>query len=184
MNIESNGSWTCSDNSPHSFDGALCRQMINMMQCAGVKSVADLGCGSGEYVGALIGNGFEAVGYDGNPNTNKFHPSCHVMDISKFSVNIPVVDCVVSLEVGEHIPREFEEDFLNNVSAHASRMVIMSWFPIPGHGIGHVNERSNEWVKEQMRQRGLYSNDHFEKTGRDASIFWWFKHSFMVFERK
>jgi hypothetical protein len=59
----------------------------------------------------------------------------------------------------------------------------MSWFPTPGHGIGHVNERSNEWVIHQMKARGFEYMPEETKVLRDAATLWWFKESLMCFIR-
>ena len=107
MNILPNGSWDCETTEPHSFDESLCREIIHLFDGNEISSVCDMGCGAGQYVAELNEGGFVAVGIDGNPNTWKFNADCHQQDLSK-PVAVGKFDAVLSLETGEHIPREFE----------------------------------------------------------------------------
>ena len=183
MNIAPNGSWLCETKEPHGFDEPLARAIVLQLKEWNVIEVADFGCGSGAYVDYLNREGITASGYDGNPNTRKFGGSlCHVQDLS-VPFDAGACDTVLSLEVGEHIPQQFEGVFLDNITKHAMRYVILSWFPRPGEGIGHVNERSNDYVKEQMAARGFKSLDNVAAKLREASSLWWFKESTMAFQR-
>ncbi|XP_037781251.1 uncharacterized protein LOC119577769 [Penaeus monodon] len=90
-------------------------------------------------------------------------------------------DWVMSLEVGEHIPAEAEEVFLDNLVKHACKGVVLSW-AVPGQaGYNHVNTRSNDHVKSKMADRGLVADDEAEKRIREAVEIGWFKNTFMVF---
>lgn len=182
MNILPNGSWDCETTEPHSFDESLCREIIHLFDGNEISSVCDMGCGAGQYVAELNEGGFVAVGIDGNPNTWKFNADCHQQDLSK-PVAVGKFDAVLSLETGEHIPREFEHTFLSNITLAAQRIVVLSWFPIPGHGIGHVNERSNEWVVTQMFERGFVHQPEWSQILRDSATKWWFKHSILAFKK-
>ncbi len=120
--------------------------------------IRDFGCGDAYYITKLQEHGYKVFGYDGFiPKANKISDRCMTIDLSK---HIPVMfrGQVLSLEVGEHIPAEFEDVFLDNlVSACSSRMVL-SW-AIPGQGgLGHVNCHNNAHVIKKMAKRGFYLN--------------------------
>lgn len=184
MNIAQNGSWLCETSEPHGFDEPLARAILVQMMDWKADGVKDFGCGSGAYVEYFNRHGFWAVGYDGNPNTQHFgNPSCYIQDLS-VPFDVGVCDVILSLEVGEHIPQQFEQMFLDNLAVHAGKHLILSWFPRPGHGIGHVNERPNDYIiREMMRRRFEYEPDVTAKL-REASTLWWFKESIMVYERR
>lgn len=181
--ITKTGAWVFGDKDIHAYDEPLCKAIIALLKEDGCKTVADLGCGQGQYVSAMNGAGIDAVGYDGNPHTPQFAPKCQVHDLST-PLRMTQVDWVVSLEVGEHIPQEFENQFLENICYNAKQGVILSWFPDKGHGIGHVNEQSNAYVIKRMEERGFSHNDILRDHLRNSAVSWWFKVSLMVFFRK
>jgi hypothetical protein len=71
-----------------------------------------------------------AKGYDGNPNTKTISDGlCDVAYLSKPQI-FNKVDWVICLEVGEHIPKQFENILFDNMCNHATEGIIMSWaFP-------------------------------------------------------
>merc|ERR1711966_12244 len=61
----------------------------------------------------------------------------------------------MSLEVAEHIPKEFEDAFLDNVVRNARCYIILSWSKLAELGSGHVNARGNDYVKAKMESLGF-----------------------------
>lgn len=182
MNISPTGAWQCDTKGPHGFDESLASSILKLMMGSGLTSVKDFGCGSGAYVDYWNDRGMWAVGYDGNPNTPYFSPHCYVAELS-CPMSVEPAECVVSLEVGEHIPEQFERNFIENLVLHAEKLLIVSWFPRKGEGIGHVNERSNEYVKEKICAANFeFMPEETEKL-RNASTLWWFKISVMAFKK-
>ena len=115
--------------------------------------------------------GLTARGYDGNPFTGEISEGdCEWADLStnithrkdmNVGKNILPGNVSVSIEVGEHLPVKFEQQFLDNVVYAGPSMVIMSWHArnesTPEgvqEGDGHFNERPHEYIEEQMRNRG------------------------------
>jgi len=87
----------------------------------------------------------------------------------------------MSLEVGEHIPSEFEQTFLDNLVVNKPKMIIVSW-AIPGQvGDGHVNCQPNSYIEAQMKLRGYAINNAISMQLRSRSSLWWFKNTIMVF---
>ena len=91
-------------------------------------TVIDLGCGMGHYVSTFRANGIEAVGVDGNPSTCSLAGEhCTVADLTSTLPVSLLRDWVVSLEVAEHIPVEYEQPYLANLASLSSMGVILSW---------------------------------------------------------
>lgn len=178
------GAWLCETTEPHTFDLKLATALLTFFREEDARDIIDMGCGSGAYVDFLNTHGFNVVGIDGNPNTNKFHPCCSQANMSEaLSLRQPPFDWVLCLEVGEHIPPQYEEVFLNNLERNCTKGVVLSWFPEEGHGIGHFNPRENDYVKQKMLERGFLCDEMAERNLRAECTHWWFISSLMVFKR-
>ena len=121
--------------------------------------IIDMGCGLGDYINYLNLVGFEVYGCDGTPNIDKcsiYHP-VHEADLTQSldtQVTFPKGN-VISLEVGEHIPKEHEHMFIKNITEYCNDTLILSW-ALPGQGgHGHYNEQPNEYVIQKIEAQGL-----------------------------
>ena len=93
-------------------------------------------------------------------------------------------DFVLSLEVGEHIPKEFEDTYINNVLKHSHNYVLLSW-AIPNQGgDGHVNEQPNDYVINKITSLGFDYNEDISIGLRNSSEARWFKNTLMLFKKK
>jgi len=155
-----------------------------MVEQHSIRSVVDLGCGPGHYQSELAKHTSPCHGFDGNPHTPwNTNGRCGMLDLS-----VPVklacpYDLVLSLEVGEHIPAPFEAVYLDNLTRHALRYVVLSW-ALPGQGgYGHVNERPNTYIQDRMHDRGFAMRPDLSAPLRSSVHWWWFRETVMVFER-
>ena len=65
--------------------------------------------------------------YDGSPNVAAVtNGLCNTLDLSK-PHNIGASDWVLSLEVGEHIPRQYEDAFIQNLHNSNRLGMVLSW---------------------------------------------------------
>ena len=65
---------------------------------------------------------------DGNPSTKELNNGvCDILDLSKTHVFDNKYDWVLSLEVGEHIPKEYENIFIDNLCNNCINGIIISW---------------------------------------------------------
>lgn len=156
------------NNGAYDLEGVIWHQhsnklMVKILELWPDKSipVVDLGCGHNFYCSVLEYAGYNAIGVDGCnlkgvdlindvTNPNKFELNCHVMD-SSFPGELKAN--AISLEVGEHIPSEKSDAYLDNLTSFGGD-IIMSW-AVPGQaGVGHINCRPMEWVMDKMLERG------------------------------
>lgn len=141
----------------HAFDYPLARWIGQFL--SKYEPVVDFGCGKGEYIEYLSDIGFESVhGVEGTQLDGFRVQSIAVHDLTKPLPKKYTGFNVISLEVGEHIPEEFLDVYLDNITAplDAGNRLILSW-AVPGQeGIGHISCRTNEWVIDQMRKRGVH----------------------------
>jgi hypothetical protein len=59
----------------------------------------------------------------------------------------------------------------------------MSWALEGQGGLGHFNERSNEYIKSKIMALGYTNDVDAENVLREASSLWWFKNTLMVFRK-
>jgi cyclopropane fatty-acyl-phospholipid synthase-like methyltransferase len=178
MSIHERGYWL--DHEGHWHDAHLAHALLKVFHKD--HTVADIGCGRGDYVRFLRHHGIKCDGFDGNPLTPQFEPSCKVVDFSNV-VDIGQYDWAMSLEVGEHIPPEFEKNFITNLHNANKIGVILSW-AIPGQaGKGHFNNQPNEYVKNIFAKLGYINDLGTEQMLRRSSRLWWFPDTLMVFRK-
>jgi len=182
--INERGFWESTDSSGHIHDHSLCKALLKYFNQNEMKTVIDLGCGMGDYAKTFINEGILCEAYDGNPNTESLTNGLgKVLDFSTDFDLEKTFDCVMSLEVGEHIPREFEQTFFNNVTRHAKNHIILSWAIVGQGGDGHVNCQNNDYVINQMKNRGFEIDFQSSNFLRSSAIAPWFKNTIMVFKR-
>ena len=116
--------------------------------------VVEFGAGLGCYTHALADAGITVRGFDGLAAIAKrtgglVRSADLATDVSQTVGNSSWVLC---LEVAEHIPKQFEGQFLRNLGATARDGLVLSW-SASSVGQGHVNARDARWVA--LRMRGL-----------------------------
>jgi hypothetical protein len=151
-----------------------------------VGRCADLGCGNGRYCSLFKAAGWPIVhGFEGTPKISELgiYDEIYRLDLTQPPTFQSWYDFVLCLEVGEHIPPQHEQKFINNVCRFVSKDLILSW-AIPGQaGSGHVNCKPNKYVIEQFKMRGMEYNSKMTKTLRGFSSLRWFKNTLLVFRR-
>lgn len=182
--ISNNGFWLDDSLENHQYDEVLANALITFFHNNQAETIVDFGCGHGKYTKLFLDNTLLCEGYDGNPNTEKLtHGLCKVLDLSQ-PVNLnQTYDWVMSLEVGEHIPKQFEANFINNLHIHNTKGVVVSWAVPNQGGHGHFNEMPNEYIKEIFKNLGYINDVEAEQFLREHSTFFWFKNTIMVFKR-
>lgn len=183
--MDTQGVWSLSTaKKHHRFDHTLAArigQLWNPMQ------FADVGCGNGRYCAVFKAYGWPVVhGYEGTQDIRSLgvYDDIQTLDLTKRRWVGIDYDLVMCLEVGEHVPKEHEQVFIDNVCAFASKDLILSW-AIPGQGgKGHVNEHGNEYVIKQLWEKGFRWDKGRSNDLRESASLRWLKKTLMVFFRK
>lgn len=148
--------------------------------------LADLGCGDGWYCQQLKKTWKNAIihGYEGcsDMKTEGVYDDIFVLDLSLKRYADMKYDLVLCIEVGEHIPEEKEQVFLDNIREFCSKRIIMSWATPGQRGRGHFNEKPEEYIYEEMVKRGFEVNEQVTKSLRDAATLKWLKRTVTAYE--
>jgi len=150
-------------------------------------TIMDIGAGDGRYVAWLQTAGYDATGVDGTPGIEKLSDGL----IYHFDLALPAEwlgdvgprDWGLFIEVGEHIPSEFEQKAIHNVSRFCQKGLIVSWAKPGQRGRGHVNCHTPEWVASRFAREGLLVDDEATATARKLTTRW-YREKVMVMRRE
>ena len=196
MKINPKGYWENPTPEGHGIDRGLAKGLSGFFWLQSLIhdrriSVIDVGCGTGFYTNYLNKNSEEMIchGYDGNPNTPKLSDfTCEVFDFTKPAEGLGKWDWVLSLETGEHIPIEYENQFIHNLDILNDLGIILSWAVEGQGGDGHVNCRNNDYIIKRFGELGYYYSEKNTNVLRfQAAVYpnpcYWFRDTLMVFFR-
>lgn len=184
MQINNLGFWETTDGTGHIHDRSLSNALTQYLLENNTTTVVDFGCGLGDYARAFKSASIKVEAYDGNPNTETISQGTgKVLDLSKAFYLKKKFDAVVCLEVGEHIPAEFETLFLDNICKHVRKTLIISWAVEGQGGSGHVNCKNNDYIIAQLKDRGFKYNAKASQALRNsATNASWFSNTLLVFD--
>lgn len=150
------------------------------------KYVGSFGDGPGRYKALLLKTGL-LKGYDafdGAPYVEKISEGRVVfLDLTLPLYGLPLYDWIISLEVAEHIPKQFEAVYVDNLVRHAKEGLVISWAAPGQKGYSHVNNRPLDYVKTIMAQRGFEFDSNSSEALRKSAVVEWFKTNINVFRR-
>jgi SAM-dependent methyltransferase len=176
--MKQNGAWDQQEAQHHQHSDFLVT--ILYKYCKKGKSVIDFGCGTGYYVRKLKENGYLAYGFDGY----KANDFVNDIDLTK-PFALGVKGDVISLEVGEHIPKEFQEIYTQTVTSHVDKgcYLFFSWAEIGQPGIGHVNCREQSEVIKDIESRGFkyLKKETMQARKKFEQNVDWFQRTFLLF---
>ena len=119
------------------------------------QRIVDLGAGAGTYVTALAEQGHFCAGVDGIENIEQISGGAvRHYDLTKRLTWNPRAEWALCIEVGEHIPAQFESTFLENLADASTDGLIVSWAYPGQRGRDHINCREESWVRREMGLRG------------------------------
>lgn len=190
-----NGIWTKEDAEHHQSSLKFAKWLAAYLPKD--TPVVDFGCGNGYYMGYLENEGFDATGVDGNEDIEILCSSFFVVDFSQTEAVEPSLInwelqkkskstvSVISLEVGEHLPKSSQDAFMQTLSFNCKKHLILSWASIGQPGIGHINCRDQKEVIADVESRGFKLNEAATKDARanvDSNCDW-LERNLLVFER-
>jgi cyclopropane fatty-acyl-phospholipid synthase-like methyltransferase len=180
--INKNGFWESKNDIGHYYDVVLADSLLKFLQNNNIRTLLDLGCGKAEYCSYFIKNNIKCDAYDGNPYTHEIS-NC-IGKVIDLSINFDLskkYDCVLSLEVGEHIPQIYENIFIDNLCKHTNKWLILSWAIVGQIGNGHVNCQNNNYIIKKIEKYNFNYSTHYSIFLRENSSLTWFKNTIMVF---
>ena len=182
--INDNGFWM-DDHPYHTCSNALCVWIMNYFSDK-EKQVYDFGCGVGQYLKRFKDNGFtKLTGFEGHPPQIKEFDTIIKQDLTK-PFEVAEKGNVLFLEVAEHVPAQFENTMLDNVTNACNDKLVMSWAVRGQAGHGHVNCLNNDEAIERVVKRGFTFLPE-ETTSARAVILEgdlpWFKNTTLVFSK-
>jgi len=188
IEVAASGGWcakTSTENGgQHKTDTALVPVLAKFLQG---KKVASFGDGPGRYKVLLLETGLLKGydSYDGAPFSEKTSEGrVSYLDLTLPQYGLPLYDWIVSLEVAEHIPKQFEHIYIDNIVRHAKEGIILSW-AVPGQaGHSHVNLQPFEYVKQLFEGLGFSHDPASSKLLKDGSTLDWLKTNTNVYRRK
>lgn len=117
--------------------------------------IVDIGAGAGHYVEALSLQGHLCAGIDGTPDIQRISGGrVQQWDLTQPVGWNPPAQWAMFIEVGEHIPAQYEHIALDNVARAATDGLIVSWAYPGQRGRDHINCREEAWVVRQLGERG------------------------------
>jgi len=148
-------------------------------------TVLDMGAGKGLYVRYLHATGFRNVtGYEGVRNIEDLTSGrIQQREFTKPFAPCASFDIVVCLEVAEHIPRDLEPTFLENINCSAYRGLITSWAPPGQSGTGHVNMRTRTDALDRFAALGFVLDDSATQFLQGSATLYWFKKNVLALRR-
>ena len=164
--------WICKflDNNVHNFE-----------------LIRDMGCGLGNYLKDLKDYGFyvdNLVGFEADPPKEKVFEHIIKQDLTIPFEIVPKGN-VISLEVAEHIPAQFMDIYLDNITNACNTYLIMSWAIRGQDGFGHVNCLDNNEVIPLLEKRGFKYLEKESMEARDViqDNAWWFRNTILIFKK-
>jgi tryptophanyl-tRNA synthetase len=165
----------------HLFSRKLCDAMSDVFRKE--IPIVDLGCGLGTYVYHYNNIGYNAIGVDGIKVENSSN-SIIIKDLTQ-SFDLGIKGNVICLEVGEHIPIQYEDVLFENIFKHCDEYCILSWAVEGQIGIGHINCKNNDYVIEKFEKNNFKYDDKLTiKIRSDIEDYCnYFRNTLMVFKK-
>lgn len=151
----------------------------HVLSLTGARSVVDIGCGVGTWLGTFAENGIDDfLGVDG------YHVDSDMLQIptdrflstdlrEKISID-RTFDLSCSLEVAEHLPPEIAPAFIETLTRLAPAVLFSA--AVPGQtGPGHINEQWQDFWAALFERYGFSPVDAIRPKiwGRDDVVFWY-----------
>ena len=125
-----------------------------------LRTLADVGCGTGRYALEFKRRGLEVVGCEYSATSREVAKSRGVtvfpFDLSKSTESLPghPFDLGMTLEVGEHIPAGLAQSFVRYLTSTSNLIVFTAAQPGQG-GHGHINEQPRSYWIDKVSSAGF-----------------------------
>lgn len=185
MRITQTGYWESDDKLYHVRCEGLFNWIVDYLSPQKNKQLYDFGCGLGHYLKPLSNAGFtKLTGFEGKVPLYKEFENIISQDLS-VSFSVPEKGNCICLEVGEHIPAQFENIFIDNITNACDDNLIMSWAVRGQQGEGHVNCLNNDEVIPKIVERGFkfLTDETLSARKNVGDQYPWFQNTTLIFKR-
>lgn len=154
-----------------------------------VKSVLDVGCGTGTWLRIFNEYGItDFLGLDGsyvNHNQLVISPShFKEADLTKPFDLQRKFDLVICLEVAEHLPETSADDLVASLCKHGERIIFSAAIPGQG-GQNHINEQWTSYWYLKFLQYGFVRYDTLRpKIWNNENVDVWYRQNMFVFVKE
>lgn len=182
--IGKTGIWTEEEAWTHAFSYYTAKYIGDYFEKD--KPVIDLGCGNGTYLKYLSDRGFsDVIGFEGNISSELDCKSVFEFDLTKHIDTLFHPGNLISIEVFEHIPKEYEATFVDNICALCNGKLVISVAVKGQPGLGHVNCQDNDYVINLFEGKGFVFEERRTQEIRSKveSHVEYLRNTLMVFER-
>jgi SAM-dependent methyltransferase len=162
----------------------------DMMAQFSPKSVIDVGCGQGHYLSEFRRGGVETHGMDlAEAGLRRCREAG--LDVVKHDLtqggNLPwTAELVYSFEVAEHLEPRYADVFVDFLTHHATRHIVIT-AAAPGQpGLNHFNCQPKSYWIERFEKRGFSYlkelTEDWERRNKERELAPWFGENLMVFQ--
>jgi SAM-dependent methyltransferase len=153
-----------------------------------VRSVVDVGCGDGSWLGVFRKLGVEEIlGIDGEYVDRDLlqipQDRFQATDLTKPFGLKRVFDLAMSLEVAEHLPPESASPFVASLCRLAPAVLFSAAIPLQG-GNHHINEQWPDKWAALFREHGHVAVDFIRKrVWQNEAVEWWYAQNTLLFAK-
>ncbi len=150
-----------------------------------INSVADVGCGLGEWLAVFKEKGVsEILGINGDwTNIDELYfdkKDLKIWDLTQPLKIAKKYDLVLCLEVAEHLPESAADTIVETLSQLGNNIIFSAAIPHQG-GQNHLNEQWPEYWADKFKKHGFYFHDCIRPIIWDnASIFPWYRQNMFL----
>jgi Methyltransferase domain len=154
-----------------------------------VRSVIDFGCGQGAWLREWKRSGTqEVLGLDGDyVNRNALLIDKSEVKIADLSNPVDIgkkFDLVQSLEVGEHLPRDAADTFVESLVKHGD-VVLFSAAAVGQGGHDHINEQPYEYWRDKFLSHDYILIDWLRQRIKDnPAVDRWYRYNSLCFVKR
>lgn len=155
-------------------------------------SLADVGCGTGNFAAEFQRRGLRVVGCE-YANRARGRARRNGIEVFEFDLSRQVqtplgsgYDLAICLEVAEHVPQYLADELVKYLVSTSNLVVFTAAQPGQG-GHGHVNEQPQSYWSAKFFTQGFYVDEmataRIVNRLRELNAFWYLSENLLVFRR-
>lgn len=189
IQILDNGAWnwdTSTEDHSCNVDSGFLDYLIEFSKANNQKLIMDFGCATGYFL-KYISERLPDVNLLGVEAAASKKSNLHFSNIVDHDLAIPFnldkKGLVMSIEVMEHIPPQFESIAVDNLIKHCDEYLFLTWAPVGQGGWGHFNEKNMPDVIKLFEARGFVILASESAEARERSKISWIKRNLVIFKK-